>query len=164
VSVLRSAAVALACVLAAACAVGCATGKPYDDALPDGSSYPQFQASVYPVLLRDCAFPECHGGEHRFLQVYGPGRARLDPQTMSADAATDAEMILSYQRSLSMLVTDADLERSLLLTKPLEPSAGGQGHKGKDQLGRNVYRSKADPAYAAIAAWARAAIGSGAQP
>jgi hypothetical protein len=154
----------LALALACALEVSCASGKPYEDALPDASTYSQFQSQVYPVLLRDCAFPECHGGEHRFLQIYGPGRVRLDPHSMSAEPATDAETMLSYQRALSMLVTDADLDRSLLLTKPLEPSAGGQGHKGSDQLGRNVYRSKQDPGYAAIAAWARAAIASGAQP
>jgi hypothetical protein len=155
-----AASLALTCALASACA----SGEPYDGALPDGSTYAQFQADVYPVLLRDCAFPECHGGEHRFLQVYGPGRVRLDPHSMSTDPATDAETMLSYQRALSMLVTDADLDRSLLLTKPLERSAGGQGHKGNDRLGRNVYRSKGDAGYAAIAAWARAAIASGAQP
>ena len=151
---------ALGCLLAASCS----SGEPYGGELPDGSSYPQFQASVYPVLLRDCAFPECHGGEHRFLQLYGPGRVRLDSQSKSADPATDAEMMLSYDRALSLLVTDAELERSELLTKPLEPSAGGQGHKGRDLLGRNVYRSKNDAGYAAIAAWARAAWASGARP
>jgi hypothetical protein len=38
--------------------------------------------------------------------------------------------------------------------KPLEPSVGGAGHMGVDSLGRNVYATRADPGWRAIAAWA----------
>ncbi len=137
---------------------GCAGGEAYREPLPGDVAYEDFQASVYPLLLRDCAFAECHGGEHRFFQVYGPGRVRLDPTLKPADPATEAEVRRSYERALSMVVTDARLDHSLLLTKPLEPEAGGQGHRGTDLLGRNVYRSKADPSYAAIAQWADAVV------
>jgi len=63
-----------------------------------------------------------------------------------------------------MLVSDADFGQSLLLRKPLDLGAGGQGHEGIDALGRNVYASKADPGYAAIEAWARATAESGDAP
>ena len=37
----------------------------------------RFQREVYPVLLRDCAFSQCHGSGDRFFRVWGPGRERL---------------------------------------------------------------------------------------
>jgi hypothetical protein len=140
-------------VLCAALLLGCADGEAFTGPEPAGDPA-EFEASVYPVLLRDCAFSECHGSRHRFFQVYGPGRVRLDPASASTDPATPAEISFSYQRALAMLATDARATRSLLLRKPLEPNAGGQGHAGLDTLGRNVYQSPFDPAYAAIEAFA----------
>jgi hypothetical protein len=136
----------------------CASGEEWNGALP-APDYAEFEASVYPVLLRDCAFSECHGGKQRFFHVYGPGRVRLDPMLDPADPATPDEVRASYQRTVSMLATDGDVQRSLLLTKPLEAAVGGQGHKGTDTLGRNVYRSASDPSYQALKAWGMRAAG-----
>jgi hypothetical protein len=120
---------------------------------PDGAL---FVHTVYPILLRDCAFSNCHGMNERFLQVYGPGRIRLDAMhTKPDDPMTLPEVLHSYDRARSMLATDSVLERSLLLGKPLEPEAGGQGHKGVDDFGRNVFVSTQDPAYLQLLAWAR---------
>jgi hypothetical protein len=113
-----------------------------------------FQSAVYPVLLRDCAFADCHGGEHRFFQVFGPGRTRLDPATKPHDPATAAELQRSYDRARSMLVSGDTPSDSLLLRKPLEITAGGQGHKGVDAFGRNVYKSKQEPDYQVLSQWA----------
>lgn len=143
--------------IAALLLCGCADGEAWTGAEP-AADRAAFELTVYPVLLRDCAFSECHGDRHRFFQVYGPGRVRLAPETASTDPATPEEVMFSYARTVSMLVTDAEVERSLLLTKPLEPSAGGQGHEGLDSLGRNVYASKADPDYQAIHAFALRAV------
>jgi hypothetical protein len=139
--------------LALAMLLGCADGKEWSGSLPPGD-YADFEANVYPVLLRDCAFSECHGGEQRFFQVFGPGRVRLDPLLYSADPAIPAEVMLSYERAVSMIASDGDVGRSLLLTKPLEAAAGGQGHQGTDTLGRNVYLTKLDPSYAVLRGWA----------
>ena len=79
--------------------------------------------SVYPLLLRDCAFSLCHGDPNRFFQLYGPGRTRLDPKLMSSDPATQAEIQRSYDRARSMLATAATVQDSLLLRKPLENSS-----------------------------------------
>jgi hypothetical protein len=117
---------------------------------PDQAS---FEASAYPVLLRDCAFPACHASNDRFFQVYGPGRVRLDPMLDVYDPATPVELQLSYERARSML-SSPHVEESLLLRKPLEASAGGSAHKGADELGRNVYRSKQDAGYQALLLWA----------
>ena len=49
----------------------------------------QFDAEVYPVLLRDCGFDACHASAGRFFQVFGPGRARLVPMTSAIDPLSD---------------------------------------------------------------------------
>jgi hypothetical protein len=120
------------------------------------ADFPAFQSQVYPVLLRDCSFFACHGSTERFFQVYGPGRARLDPMTKPLDALTMDELIQSYNRALSMIDVQAPAQ-SQLLRKPLSLSAGGTGHEGVDAWMRDVYVSKQDPSYAAIEAWVLAA-------
>ena len=135
-------------------AIGCGSGEEYSGALPtpDGA---RFVTDVYPLLLRDCGFVECHGKPERFFHIVGPGRARLDPATEPEDPATFAEVQLTYQRTLSMLASSKELDDSLLLRKPLELAAGGQGHKGVDELARNVFASMADPSYLVLRTWAR---------
>lgn len=113
-----------------------------------------FERDIYPILLRDCATPACHGALERFFRVVGPGRVRLSAKTGPLDAATEAEMVLTLTRARSML-GHGDPERSLLLRKPLALAAGGAAHEGHDDFGRNVYRSQRDPSYAALLRWAR---------
>lgn len=139
---------------ALALCIGCADTDAAGNSvpIPDGR---QFVNEVYPVLLRDCAFSSCHGSRDRFLQVLGPGRPRLDPDTTEVtDPMRHDEVLYSYERARSMLSTGATATKSLLLLKPLEFSAGGQGHRGADDYGRNVYRSKHDPGIQAILNWA----------
>lgn len=132
---------------------GCAAGEEYSGALPspDGA---RFVTDVYPLLLRDCGFVGCHGVPERFFRVVGPGRARLNPMSKPDDPATYAEVLQTYQRALSMLASSKNVEDSLLLRKPLELGAGGQGHKGVDDLGRNVFPSSSDPGFVLLRSWA----------
>jgi hypothetical protein len=119
---------------------------------PDGAL---FVHEVYPLLLRDCAFSTCHGAPDRFFQLYGPGRARLEPlATKPDDPMTLPEVLHSYDRARSMIATSDVAEHSLLLQKPLELEGGGQSHKGVDDFGRNLFVSRQDPGYALIARWA----------
>lgn len=118
----------------------------------------RFEAEVYPILLRDCGFPACHGDADRFFRVHGPGRTRLDPDTLPYDAPTTAEIDATFDRARSMLAAVPDPRESLLLRKPLEASAGGGAHMGLDALGRNVYPSREDPSWQTIAAWAGAEV------
>jgi hypothetical protein len=137
----------LACV---ACASSDATGEV---PTPDGEL---FVRETYPLLLENCAFSTCHGDSVRFFQVYGPGRARLDPATTKPlDPMNLPEILHSYQRTRSMLGTSTDVERSLLLSKPLQSEQGGQGHRGLDSLGHNVFSSKLDPRYQQLLALGR---------
>jgi hypothetical protein len=143
--------------------LGCASGKEFSGPLPspDGE---QFVNEVYPLLLRDCAHVGCHGLPERFFQLYGPGRARMpisqmNPATRApldyTDPASFDEVLHSYQRTLSMIASSELVEDSLLLRKPLEAQAGGQGHKGVDDLGRNVFASKQDAGWQLLLAWSK---------
>jgi hypothetical protein len=113
----------------------------------------QFQTEVYPVLLRDCAFQACHSSTDRFLQVFGPGRARIAADIKPLDPELPIEISHAYERARSMIDAKHP-ERSLLVKKPLATSAGGSGHEGADALGRNVYQSKLEPGWLAISRWA----------
>ena len=114
-----------------------------------------FGSQVYPILVRDCGFPACHGTPDRAFRVFSPGRARLDEMTLLSDPPTAAEIDDALGRSLSMLADAPRVEESLLLRKPLSASAGGAAHGGMDSFGRNVYPDRLDPAWQTIAAWAR---------
>lgn len=113
-----------------------------------------FERDVYPVLLADCAFSQCHGAEQRFFRVFGPGRERLKDASGAASPAL--EMQASYLRALSMLITDGSrpIAESQLLIKPLDRAAGGSAHGGVDVFGRNVYRSSSAPNYLVLLNWA----------
>lgn len=115
-----------------------------------------FRSEAYPVLMRDCGFNACHGVPERFLIVFGPNRARMDPATHHDTPVLPVELEVTYERARSMLLTDGPVTRSLLLTKPLEASAGGVSHGGVDDSNRNVYQSVEDPGYVALLKWAQA--------
>ena len=115
-----------------------------------------FRSEAYPVLMRDCGFNACHGVPERFLIVFGPNRARMDPATHHDTPVLPVELEVTYERARSMLLTDGPVTRSLLLTKPLETSAGGVSHGGVDDSNRNVYQSVEDPGYLALLKWAQA--------
>jgi hypothetical protein len=128
---------------------------------PDAKS---FESEVYPLLLRDCAFSECHGAEGRFFRVYGPGRTRISPpgqEVLPYDPVTSQEIDQTYGRARSMLSSRDGIEQSLLLRKPLARAAGGAGHKGEDSWGRNVYATRDDPAYVVLSKWALTAAQTG---
>jgi hypothetical protein len=114
-----------------------------------------FRTQVYPVLLRDCAFNRfCHGDPGRFLHVLGPGRTRVDPSLKPDEPATAIELQISYERARAMVSLTDVLTSSPLLMKPLDPSAGGVGHKGVDAYGNNVYSTKDAENYAILVSWA----------
>ncbi|MFI5306527.1 MAG: hypothetical protein ACHQ53_04190 [Polyangiales bacterium] len=153
-------------MLALALALGCAVaGCSQNDAgwQKPSRGFQQFQTQVLPVMLRDCAFSTCHGSPQRFLQVWGPGRVRLDPMTREFDNLTADEATRGYQLALSMIDPD-DPSRSLLLRKPLAVEAGGAGHRGEDKFGRNLYRSVNDQGYLVIARWVLGRAPTPAQP
>jgi len=111
-----------------------------------------FESTVYPVLLRDCSFFACHASSERFLQVYGPGRERLNPLTAYGEPPTMDELIYSYNRAISM-IDGSDPAQSLLLRKPLSLAVGGSGHQGVDSWMRDIYVDREDPSFIALQDW-----------
>jgi hypothetical protein len=120
-----------------------------------------FELQVYPVLLRDCGFPECHGSQQRFFRVYGPGRVRYPSPTPTPifAPATAAEISASYHRARSMLANEDGVDHAPLLRKPLYAE-----HGGADDWGENVYRSASDPNYVILANWAHSVPRGAAAP
>jgi len=113
-----------------------------------------FRDTIYPILLRDCAFAGCHGTHDRFFAIFGPGRVRLDPATPIYSPVTELELALTYTRAASMI--DADRAESLLLRKPISVSLGGAGHRGDDPWGLAVFRARDDARYVALKNWVMA--------
>ena len=78
------------------------------------------------------------------------------------------ELQMSYERARAMVSLTDVLTSSPLLMKPLDPSAGGVGHKGVDAYGNNVYSTKNAENYAILVSWALSirgtAAGSSAPP
>jgi hypothetical protein len=120
----------------------------------------EFESTVYPLLLRDCGFPACHGNPARFFRVFGPGRTRLAPEMGLFEPATADELMHSYDRARSMLANTGDVRGSLILRKPLDESAGGGMHEGTDNWGRDVYGTSDAVGYQVLEAWALSTRGS----
>ncbi len=139
---------------------GCANtpGGPAGPPAPDRAF---FDEDIYPLLLRDCAFPECHASSDRFFRVFGPGRARLSPDTGMSAPPTEEEIEEAYQRARSMLAGAASADRSLLVRKPLEVDRGGAPHMGIDEHGRDVYPSVDDEGYQLLLEWASTGLPRG---
>jgi len=153
---------ASACMLSLIVAACSSDADGYKPAMPNVA---RFQSEVYPVLLRDCGFPTCHGSPQRQFRVWGPGRVRLDPDAPLFDNEFDAftgklkpqqpnpsELSLTL-RSATGFIDANSPERSLLLRKPLATEAGGSGHLGVDRFARNVYRSTDSEGYVTLSRW-----------
>ena len=114
-----------------------------------------FQGEVYPVLLRDCGFPACHGNEERAFRIFGPGRLRLPGETAIPDALDQPTLdeVRISSRYARAMINPEDPQSSPLLRKPLAVEAGGAGHLGVDPFDRDVYRTTEDSGYVVIARW-----------
>ncbi len=127
--------------------------------LPPEANFEVFEAQVYPILVRDCGFPACHGSEGRFFQVFGPGRMRLNPNSAISQPATPEEVQAAFDRSRGMLASFNTAEGSLFVRKPLAVDLGGAPHVGATDSGRDVYNDREDRSYNILRSWARAALG-----
>lgn len=146
---------------------GCAFDAP-PASPPEPSTEGLWRDQVYPLLLRDCGFPDCHGSPGRFFRVFGPGRTRLSEEGVDGEGnpidqeiyaqtgpIEEAEMQATYDRARSMLASASRPEESLLVRKPLAVERGGAPHMGIDEHGRDVYQSPEDEGYQLLLTWAR---------
>ncbi|HZS36918.1 MAG TPA: hypothetical protein VFF06_08830, partial [Polyangia bacterium] len=97
-------------------------------------AFKDFVSNVEPVLTNSCAFGTCHSGEQSdfFLTCNGGGGDGSKFNFLEAQAFIGNPP-----------------ETSLLLVKPLAPTAGGIGHTGGV-----FFASQQDPSWLAIKAWA----------
>lgn len=137
----------------------CATPSEEGELTETKRDFLTFRSDVYPVLIRDCGFPTCHGAPERLFRVFGPGRARLlkgdGTEPTAFEDPTGDEITTSYALAQAM-IDPLDPARSLLLRKPLAAGAGGAGHEGVDRYGRDVYRTRNDEGFRALEAWVMA--------
>jgi hypothetical protein len=178
VTALRSFVVVLVVVLIAVGAAGCPGLDPshgLNTTAPDQFlDYNTYVCNVMPVLVKRCSYTACHGNELHALRVYSPGKLRLgNPTTrMARDAIPTADEVELNFESASGIVLAAtaaernppDVQKVLLLGKPLKASAGGAEHHGVGIFPTypNTDPNK-DPEFQALLAWVAGAKTSATQ-
>jgi hypothetical protein len=102
--------------------------------------YNAYVCTVMPVLIKRCSYVACHGNADHALRIYSPGKLRLAPPTtrQARDGLLTADEVELNFESASGIVLAAspaernppDVQKVLLLGKPLKASAGGAEHHG----------------------------------
>ncbi len=140
---------ALLVLLASACTTG----------LEDPATLPAldrdaFRCNVQPVLAARCAFGACHASARRPLRLYAVGRMRLGVGwDRLAEPLSPDELEANYQSTRGFAAADGT-DVPQLLSKPLDPRAGGLFHRGQELYGGDdVFTSTEDPGYRLIAEW-----------
>ncbi len=113
-----------------------------------------FDCRVQPVLTMNCSALACHGDPKRYFHVFARNRLRIDPDETQRKAFMKVEE-RDYNFAAATAMVDLDRpDASLLLTKPLEPDAGGAFHVGATLFrGGNVFATTDDPDYQVLVQW-----------
>ena len=121
---------------------GCPTPDPAKgiQSTADSLDYNYFVCNVQPVLARRCSYLACHGNPQHALRVYSPGKLRLtdDGTRNGRDGLLTADEVnLNFQSAAGLVITASpqdraapDVQRVLLLGKPLARREGGAEHHG----------------------------------
>lgn len=113
-----------------------------------------FRCEVLPVLDAGCSTLSCHGDEARPFLVYTRNRRRLDDTRTALDQPLSAAELEHNFLAAWGFVEPHDPDASPLLAKPLDESAGGWYHEGREQVGaRDVFADAEDPGYLIIRRW-----------
>lgn len=108
-----------------------------------------FRCEVHPILLRTCAFGACHSDPDRRFRLFAPHRLRLAGEI---GLLSETEIEANFNATLGFLQSGSS--DAWLLLKPLDSSAGGYFHVGKEMFGGgDVFLSTSDPDYRTIASW-----------
>jgi hypothetical protein len=115
---------------------------------------PYFRCKVQPVLTKSCAAFACHGDARRFFRVFSRNRLRAQGSEKDRDATlSDLERAANFEAARAF-VDEGGRAASLLLTKPLEASAGGAFHRGAEIFGSgNVFSDRNDRDFKTLEAW-----------
>jgi hypothetical protein len=137
--------------------VGCQGGLEETRTLP-APDEAYFRCRVQPILTKSCGAFACHGDGKRFFRVFGRNRLRAAGAEKDRNAPlTSAEVAFNYDAARAFIDTGV-LEKSLLLTKPLDVRAGGAFHRGAEVFGKgDVWLWREDPDFKIVDAWVRGA-------
>jgi hypothetical protein len=115
---------------------------------------PFFDCKVQPVLTQYCSALACHGDPGRFFRVFARNRSRLGGDEAARNAQLKPEERAHNYAAALAVVRGDDPDRSELLLKPLEETAGGYFHVGATLYGNgDVFATPTDPDYQVLAQW-----------
>jgi len=115
---------------------------------------PYFRCRVQPVIARDCANFACHGEPQRPLKIFARNRLRIGGDWTTRNRALAAEERAANFDAARAFVDRDFPDRSQLLTKPLDESAGGSYHRGADVFERgDVYLERSAAGFSTLRKW-----------
>lgn len=107
-----------------------------------------FISEVQPQLATRCASSACHGRLDRPLALLAPGSYRLAPDRRFLNEPLTAEEYEINAHQLMAFANWDEVERSLILTKPLGAEVGGVSHGGG-----TVFADVDDALYVSLKSW-----------
>lgn len=115
-----------------------------------------YRTTIEPIFLKPRAADEGSGNSCFLCHTTMATRMRLQPLAPGATAWTETQSRQNFA-VVSRLVVPDDLMASPLLRHPLAQAAGGDSQ----HTGGKFWQTRDNPEWMTIAAWARAAAGSG---
>jgi len=117
------------------------------------------RCEVQPVFDNSCSTLACHGDGRRPFHVFTRNRLRLEGEITDLNQPlTQAEIDANFDNARGFASDRA--QESWLLKKPLEPSAGGWFHIGKERFeGEDVWTTTDDPNYQVVLRWLAGEVG-----
>lgn len=141
-------------IVAALLLCGCTQDGLGELATPAEVDESYYRCNVQPVLSARCAFVACHGTVERPLVIYAEQKLRLGIEWVDYQTPLTAEERAANFRALGDFVARNPGDPDLLSEKPLDVSAGGLFHRGKDLFGaEDVFVSRDDRGYQILRAF-----------
>lgn len=117
-----------------------------------------FDCEVTNVITKTCSGFQCHGDATRYYTIFTRNRLRFGgTEEERGIQLRPIESEFNYNATLAY-VDSEEPERSLLLLKPLEQSAGGYFHRGAEIFGGgDVFRDREDRDFLVLHDWVNGA-------
>lgn len=109
-----------------------------------------YARDVHPLLEASCATLDCHGSDRHALQLFAETgrRASATYRTTPAMLVQPDELEANVRALRVVDEGEPDIERGMVLRKPLALSEGGVAH-----VGRALWANRDDPAYVCLRAF-----------
>jgi len=134
---------------------GCQSGLADAEDLP-APDEAYFRCNVQPIVTKSCSMFLCHGDTARYFTVFARNRLRFGVDERNAEMV-EPEWRFDYDATRAQIDRE-EPEKSLLLMKPLDESAGGYYHGGAVEFGQgDVFLSAEEEDYQTLVAWVNGA-------